>query len=723
MPGASVSAQTRRRRPARPAAGRPPWRLDSAAQPPALPAEFVRRPAITGRLCAGGPATLALIVAPPGYGKSCLLADWAEQDERPFVWLSVATGRPARGATGGTDALDDGAPRVVVLDDADRLAPAVLRGVVDALWTRLPEDSVLALATRSHPDLALGRLRAHRALIEIGASDLAMSAADAQRLLRGAGFDLERDAVAALVGRTEGWPAALYLAALSLRDHPDAPEGVGGFGGDDHLVTEYLRDEVLSALPPRLMRFAMRTAIIDRLTGQACDAVTAEGSSALVLARLARTSPLLEPLDPAHDCFRWHPLVRECLLGELRRAEPECEPELHMRASAWYAERGDVDRAIGHACSARAAQRAGELLWAHAATYVMRGHSAQVRRWLDAFSAATIAEHAPLAVCAAHGALAAGHAEEAERWAGCAATAIAHDVDGARGRSLDGGLALVNAAIARGGARTMRDAAARARELVPEESAWRPMASLLTGVAEYLLGHGAAAARALDEMTELGGDSAPGVTGASLAQRAMIAIEAGEWDLAGELTDRALGVLVRHELAGEPASALAFAAAAAVRAHHGRADEAKRDLRSGIDLLATLGDYVPWYGAEARILLAYASLWLADVVGARTLLAQASRLARRMPDAIVFQRWFDDAWSQMDSLAEASLAGPSALTIAELRVLRFLPSHRSFREIADQLGVSANTVKTQAHAVYRKLGAASRSEAVARAEQAGLLGQ
>jgi LuxR family maltose regulon positive regulatory protein len=111
------------------------------------------------------------------------------------------------------------------------------------------------------------------------------------------------------------------------------------------------------------------------------------------------------------------------------------------------------------------------------------------------------------------------------------------------------------------------------------------------------------------------------------------------------------------------------------------------------------------------------------VVRARTLLAEASRLARRVTGAVIFDRWFNDAWSQMDALAETSLAGPSSLTIAELRVLRFLPSHRSLREIATQLGVSGNTVKTQAHAVYRKLGAASRSEAVASARAAGLLGQ
>jgi LuxR family maltose regulon positive regulatory protein len=182
-------------------------------------------------------------------------------------------------------------------------------------------------------------------------------------------------------------------------------------------------------------------------------------------------------------------------------------------------------------------------------------------------------------------------------------------------------------------------------------------------------------------------------------------------------------VIDERKLCTDPLSALAFAACAAVRAHEGRSDEAKCDLRNGLDLLATLGNFAPWYGAEARILLAHASLWLADIVAARTLLAEASRLARRVTDAVIFEQWFDEAWAYMDTLAEASLSGPSALTIAELRILRFLPSHRSFREIALQLGVSANTVKTQAHAVYRKLGAASRSEAVARATETGLLGQ
>jgi LuxR family maltose regulon positive regulatory protein len=269
----------------------------------------------------------------------------------------------------------------------------------------------------------------------------------------------------------------------------------------------------------------------------------------------------------------------------------------------------------------------------------------------------------------------------------------------------------------------MREAATRGAELEPVGSPWRPLFCLLRGVAEHLVGDRAAALVLLEEGADLSGAAEPLVAALCLAVSAMIAIEQSDWDRAEELTDRANNLVEGSAIATCPMVALVYAASAAARAHRDRADEAKRDLRRGVDLLASLNEFIPWYGADARVLLAHASLSLADVVSARASLAEASRLVRRMPDAVMFEHWFNDAWASMDTLAEASLAGPSSLTIAELRILRFLPSHRSFREIGIQLGVSANTVKTQALAVYRKLGAGSRSEAVARASEAGLIGE
>jgi LuxR family maltose regulon positive regulatory protein len=688
-----------------------------------FPEAFVERPELVRRLHEARAGTIALIIAPPGYGKTALLAEWDEHDERPFLSLRIGSDVEPSGVAGElADALAPLAAHaggvVVVLDDAHRVAPAVLPVLVGAVCRALPEDSVLALASRAAPALPLGRLRAHRALVEIGLTDLAMGPAEAVALLEGAGFAFELADVPQLVEHTEGWPAALYLAGLSLSDRPQAPEPAG-FRGDDHLLSEYVHDEVLADLTAAQIRFLTRTAVLGRLSGPLCDSVLLEHGAGLTLMSLSRATALLEPSDAAHEWYRAHPVFRATLLAELRRGEPHLERRLHRRASAWYAEHGAAEEAIEHAAAAPDVERLAALLWEHVLPYLAHGRAEQVRGWLARVGHDRVASSPPLALTAALSELAAGDVAAAQRWERDAA---AHE-DAIEETTLPAARAVIDAAAGRGGAAEMLRVADRARHAIPENSPWQPVCGCLHGIAAHLGGDLDAASWLLGEAARLAADELPAVGALALAQRAMIAMEGEDWELAGDLADQVSGLIAAHGLAREPLMALGFAVAAASRAHEGRADEAKRDLRAGIDLLASFGDSIVWYGAEVRILLAHASLWLADVVGARTLLAQASRLARRIPDAVVFNTWFEAAWSYMDTLAETRLAGPSSLTIAELRILRFLPSHRSFREIADQLGVSANTVKTQAHAVYRKLGAASRSEAVARAIDSGLLGQ
>jgi LuxR family maltose regulon positive regulatory protein len=687
---------------------------------------LVRRPRLVDRLISARDASLAVIVAPAGYGKSTLLYEWAERDPREFMWLRPDARRSALTPTAISAAFEDLRARhssfVLVVDDADRLPGPLLRKSFGPLLSELEAGSMLAVASRSEPPLPIGRLRAHRTLVELRMGELAMSTAEAATLLRRAGLKLEFEAVQALVRATEGWPAALYLAALSLREGPEQP-GPARFGGNDHLLAEFLRDEVLSTVPPDLTGFLMHTAVLEELSGPLCDAVLGERGSALALARLEKASQLLVPLDRAHDRYRWQRLFGDALRAELRRTEPELEPRLQLRASAWYARQGDPDHAIDHAVAAGDTKRAGELLWTHLLTFLGQGLVGKVERWLAGFNDQQIASSAPLALCAAHTALVIGKIEHAQHWAVAAGVALERAPKSHRTRSLRSGVAVIEALVAHGGAVQMRDVATRALQVETRDSPARPMLCLLGGVAEHLLGEREAAVALLEEGADLSGAKAPSVASLCLAVSAMIAIEQQNWDEAAELVRGANRMLDAGALHEYPLSALVFAASAAVHAHQGHADQAKRDLRRGIDLLAALGDYIPWYGAETRILLAHASLWLADVVGARALLAEASRVARKTPDAVIFSAWFDGAWAYMDTLAESSLSGPSSLTIAELRILRFLPSHRSFREIASQLGVSANTVKTQAHAVYRKLGAASRSEAVARGLEAGLLGQ
>jgi LuxR family transcriptional regulator, maltose regulon positive regulatory protein len=695
--------------------------------PPAWSDRLVRRPALVQRLTDAGAASVAVIVAPPGYGKSSLLFEWADNDPRAFAWLRLDAPGSARGSHGLDPVTSTLRSRdcafVLVIDDAHLAAPHLVHELVRVVSEECADGSMVALSSRSEPALPLGRLRASQALVELRTADLALSADEAAVLLRGAGLELGVEEVQALLRRTEGWAAGLYLAALALSDQPDPAAAIAEVRGDEHRLAEYFRDEVLRTLPSDLREFAVQTAVLDELSGPACDAALERHGSGLRLAELGYATPLLRPLDGAHERYRWHALFRETLAAELRKTDPGLARALHDRASLWYQADGDIDRAIEHAVAAHDPVRTGDLLWAHIVAYVAQGRNDIVQNWIAMFTDDELAGYAPLALCAAHSYLVAGRAAEARHWAMAGAAELRRKRDSGSAPLSNAGFAGIEAIVAGSGLDGMAEAAALACLLEPDDSPWRPVWMLLRGIALHLTGHVAEAKQPLAEGADLSAATAPSVASLCLAQAAMIAMEENDWDSAAELSDRAVEVIDTRGLGAYPISALSFAARAAVRAHHGQADEAKWDLNHGVELLTVLGEFLPWYGAEARILLAHASLWLADVVGARTFLAEASRLARRTTGAVTFAHWFDDAWAYMDTLAETKLAGPSSLTIAELRILRFLPSHRSFREIAAQLGVSANTVKTQAHAVYRKLGAASRSEAVARAEAAGLLGQ
>ncbi len=693
-----------------------------------FPEDFVRRPALVRRLIDAKDASLALIVAPPGYGKTAVLTEWAEQDERPFIWVDCGRRSPESVETGAAvlaararASRTGGRGFVLVFDDAHLVEAELLGEAVRALMSDLPLGATIALASRTEPPIPIGRLRAERCLVELRVRDLTMTQAEAAILLRRAGLELDFGGVQTLVRRTEGWPAALYLAALSLLERPEMPLQQD-FRGDDHLLADYLRDEFSSGLSPKLVRFARQTSVLEELTGAACDAVLDQHGTGVTLGRLERLTSLLVPLDNAHTRYRWHGLVREHLKAELRRRQPELEPWLHRAASTWCRGHGDLDGAIAHAVDSGDARHVGDLLWPHILSYTMTARNKRVQGWVSGFSHAAIADYAPLAACAAYSALATGQAAEAQQWGFTAAAALAQDGITQVPDSLQTGLALIQALGARVTVRQMRSLAVQACEVESEGSPWRPMCCLVHGVASHLAGDRADAKRLLEEGADLGVGADPSAAALSLAQLAVIAIEEHDWGLATELSDQANRLIADHALRDAPMSALVFASSAATRAHQGRLDEAKEDLRRGVALLAGPHSLMPWYCAEAHILLGHAALGLADIVGARTLLAEGSRSARRMPGAVIFEHWFEEAWSYMDTLAETSLDGASALTVAELRILRFLPSHRSFREIGLTLGVSANTVKSQAHAIYRKLGAASRSEVVSRASEAGLLG-
>jgi len=213
----------------------------------------------------------------------------------------------------------------------------------------------------------------------------------------------------------------------------------------------------------------------------------------------------------------------------------------------------------------------------------------------------------------------------------------------------------------------------------------------------------------------------PVVRALCLAQLAILAAEADDWAEASMYTAQAAAQVQSAHAGDDPVVALVHALCAAVDAHRGHPERARHGTREVKRLLEASPGPVPWLAAEACIWLARAAIRLSDVTDARALLAQAARLRREVPDAEVLEHWIDDAWERADAFAAGATGVAPTLTMAELRVLRFLPSHLSFREIGDRLHVSANTVKTQALAVYRKLDVSSRSDAVVRGRAVGLL--
>ena len=694
--------------------------LHVVAAPVAAPPTSVPRPRLTDRLV-DVETPLVVIAAAAGHGKTTLLDEWERRDARPFARLRL-DGRdndPERLAARLERAVDGvraASVHVVALDDVHVLRSSGSLDAVRALAADVGPGCVLALVSRTAPALPLARMRANRSLTEVTARDLVMTTLEAGALLARAGLDAGPAVVEELVRKTEGWPAGLTLAAAALRDHPDALGAAARFGGDDAFVAEYVRDEVLGALPADAVDFLRRGAILDRLSGPRCDAVLERRGSARLLSELGGADLVLLPLDRKHETYRCHGLVRDMLRAELRRIEPEEARGLHARAADWFARNGESDRALQHAVEAGDDARAAALVRVLAPAQVTPIRDRALRRRLRRFGDEQIGDRPALALAAANGAWLRGDLPGVER----RAAALAARAGAAPSPEQEAAVALLRAAVAADGLERMRADAVWAYELEPADSPWRGLCCLLEGVGLHLTGRRDAAEARLDEGVRRAAVAAPNVQTLCLAQLALLAAEREDWEAGAAYSSRALAQIGHYGLEAHPTSALAFAAAAAIGARRGRVEDAQEASRCARRMLSQLSDFAPWYEVEARVWLARAAQRLSDRGGARELLGEASRHARRIPDPGLLCEWIGELAAHGHA-ASASAQGASALTPAELRILTFLPTHLSFREVAGRLHVSANTVKTQAHAIYRKLDAGSRSEAVARATGLGLL--
>jgi LuxR family maltose regulon positive regulatory protein len=701
---------------------------------------------------------IVFLSAGPGWGKTTLLAEWASRSRRPFAWVSVdeqdndpillltyvATALSRLSpldpavfdalATPGVSVEAKVVPRlgaalaridqpvVLVLDDLHVLHDRQCLDALAALTRHVPAGSQLTLSARGSPALQPAALRARGLAIDVGPDELRLDAEGAGRLLGGAGVDLPAVELAELADHAEGWPAGLYLAALSIRTRGASAGTPAAFAGSDRLVADYLRSELLAHLLPDEARFLTRTAVLERMSGPLCDAVLESSGSAAILESLERTNNFLVPLDRERQWYRYHHLFQELLRAELEHDEPELAPRLLGHAVEWCAANGQLEAALGYAQEAGDVDRAAKLFEMCGPLVYQSGRIATTERWLGWLEAHGAMER-NAAVAALGSAVAGtwGRPAEALRLAEVfeRATYEGSLPDGSA--SVDSWRALVRAQLCRRGVAQMRaDAEFSVRTLAPG-SFNRPNAGLQLAFAVWLGGEDDEAddvfADVAEEGLEMGTLEAAAL---AVAERAAIAAARGAWVDAEESVERALQITGRSRMEEYPTTTFVYALAARVALHRGAAERAQELLARAQRLRPRLTYSVPFFAIQTRLELARAYLTLADAGGAWTMLREIEPILRRQPDLGRLPAEVEELRASLKTM-RANAPGASTLTAAELHVLPYLATHLTFPEIGDRVYLSRHTVKSHAMAIYRKLNVTSRNDAVERAHTLGLL--
>ena len=273
---------------------------------------------------------------------------------------------------------------VLVLDDYDVIDASDVQDGMAFLLDHLPPGLHVVIASRADPALPLARWRARGELAEIRAAELRFTPDEAAAYLNEMmGLQLTARDVAALEARTEGWIAALQLAALSMQGRDDIAGFIAGFAGDDRYVVDYLVEEVLQRQPDRVQAFLLQTSILGRLSGPLCDAVTGQGGGKAMLEALDRGNLFLVPLDDRRRWYRYHHLFADVLQARLLDEQADQVPGLHRRASEWYQQNGEPSAAIGHALAAEDFGRAADLVELAIPAMRRTRQEATVRGWLE----------------------------------------------------------------------------------------------------------------------------------------------------------------------------------------------------------------------------------------------------------------------------------------------------------------------------------------------------
>jgi LuxR family maltose regulon positive regulatory protein len=410
---------------------------------PQPPVHLVRRPQLVERLQHAVERPLTLIAAPAGFGKTTLLSTGLAHAALDVAWLALehddddlirfwsyvftalarlhpgsevsalsllqaSTLAPLRSIeTVLTVWINDLAtlPRAValVLDDYQQITAQPIHRAVAYLVDHLPPHLHLVIATRADPPLPLARLRARGHVTEIRAADLRFTSEEVTAFLTQAlGPKLASADITALEARTEGWIAGLQLAALSMRGRTDISGFLAAFTGSHRYIIDYLLEEVLAQQPALVQSFLLQTAVLERLQGSLCAAVTGEhrgeASGQAMLEQLEQANLFLTPLDDERQWYRYHQLFAEALRHRLQRNHPTLVPELHRRASAWYAQHGLTYDAVHHALAAADFAQAAGLIEQAFDALVRQGEIVTLQRWVAALPDELLRSSVELAV-------------------------------------------------------------------------------------------------------------------------------------------------------------------------------------------------------------------------------------------------------------------------------------------------------------------------------------
>jgi LuxR family maltose regulon positive regulatory protein len=613
----------------------------------------------------------------------------------------------------------------LVLDDYHVITNPTVHDALGYLIERMPESLRIVIATREDPPLRLARLRARAELCEIRATDLRFTGDEARAFLAGALDTPLSDADAErLLERTEGWPAAMHLAALSLRSSADPRAFVDAFSGDDRHVVDYLTNEVLASLDAETHRFLIQTSILDRFTASLCDTVRGRDDSAAVLRTLEQSNQLLMPLDTRREWYRYHPLLADVLRQE---AGNQGAPELaaaHTRASAWYRDQGLIVDAARHAHTAGDTVAAVDLLGRYWPLFFEQGQLATVAGWIEALPRGALADDWSLCLAASSVMTHLHRLDEARIWLDAARGAPPQPRDGERP---DGPLASQEASLAlfAGDVPATVDAARRAVGAVSDhETGWSVVARVALGAALWW-SDDPTEARAVFEHAQASAQDAGSTLGevCALGFRAAIDLEDGDAEAAVTAAEAAAKLTADRDLIGFPFTALAPVVLGKALARRGDHAGAIALIKPALDLAQREDSWViRTYGLLA---LAEVQQRRGDPSGARRAITQARDLLSALPDPGAGPAFVERTEQLLKLTPRPRREQPGGefweLSERELEVLRLLASSLSQREIAGELFVSFSTVKSHVRSIFRKLGVDARADAVTRARELGLL--